>query len=223
MEGSHSRLSESTVNRLLRRLDEQGLTRSLDGRGRVASEAGLALAQRAAAEQNWHKQIGAMEIRTLHDVRQLLVARRGVEREIAREVAASATSQDLGRLQTAMREYEQSIHAEDRRRDVATNFHKLLASTVQNSMLRAVGLVVFDPRFDMLEHVLDIVTSSRGTTLDSPREHEIILAAIQAGDADAAEAAMVSHINRLIGDASASVPPSTRLAIELLLQNQNHG
>ncbi len=214
-------LSESTVNRLLRWLDEQGLTRSMDGRGRVVSEAGRALAQRAAAEHTWHQQLGAMEIRTLQDVRDLLITRRGVEREIVREVAASVSEEDLGQLQLVIEEYERSVHADEQRRDVSINFHKALASTVENSMLRAVAMVVFDHRFDMLEHVLDMVTAGRGTTMHSVHEHEEIMQAIRAGDPDAAEAAMVRHINRLIDDASAAVTPSARLAIELLLNN--HG
>lgn len=211
-------VSESTANRLLRRLDGQGLTQSLDGRGRVASDAGLALAQRAAAEEKWHQQVGHLEIRTLHDVRDLLIARRGVEREIARDAAVNIGEAGLDSIRRTMTEYAQSIELDQKRRDVATNFHKVLAETVSNSMLRTVGMVVFDPRFDTLEQVLDVVTASRGTTKHSPREHETILAAIEAGDPDAAEQGMVDHINRLIEDASALVPPSTRMAIELLLR-----
>ncbi|WP_165900550.1 FCD domain-containing protein [Microbispora triticiradicis] len=221
IEAGNRPLSESTVNRLLRRLDEQGLTRSMDGRGRVVSEAGRALAQRAAAEVTWHQQIGSLEIRTVQDVRDLLVARRGVEREIVREAATSVSGEDVERLQSVMEEYERSVHTEERRRDVSTNFHKALASTVENTMLRAVAMVIFDPRFDMLEHVLDMVTAGRGTTMHSVHEHEEIMRAIRAGDPDAAEAAMVRHINRLIADASAVVAPSTRLAIELLLKNHS--
>jgi GntR family L-lactate dehydrogenase operon transcriptional regulator len=215
-------LSESTVNRLLRRLDEQGLTRSLDGHGRVASEAGSLMAARAYAEQTWHAEMESLELRTLQDARDLLIARRGVEREIARAVAGSISAAGIATLRTVLRDYELAINAEKTRRDAAINFHKALASFVDNTMLRAVALVVFDPRFDTLEQVLDVVTASRGTTHDSPREHEELMEAIAAGNPDAAEAAMVRHIDRLIRDASAAVRPSTRLAIELLLQNQPH-
>jgi GntR family L-lactate dehydrogenase operon transcriptional regulator len=220
IDGEGRRLSESTVNRLLRRLDEQGLTRSLDGHGRVASDAGALMAARAHAEQTWHAEMGSLELRTLQDARDLLIVRRGVEREIARAVAGSITPDGIEALRTVLREYELAINAEKTRRDASINFHKALASLVDNTMLHAVALVIFDPRFDTLEQVLDVVTASRGTTHDSPREHEELMAAIAAGDPDAAEAAMVSHIDRLIRDASAAVQPSTRLAIELLLQNQ---
>lgn len=220
IDGDGRRLSESTVNRLLRRLDEQGLTRSLDGRGRIPSEAGRLMAERAIAEETWHRELDSLEIRTLHDARDLLIARRGVEREIVRAVASSATPGDVDTLRHVLQEYEMAINAEAARRDAAVNFHKALASAVSNNMLRAVALVIFDPRFDTLEQVLDVVTANRGTTHESPREHEQILQAIAAGDPDAAEAAMVNHIDRLIHDASASVAPSTRLAIEMLLQRQ---
>lgn len=212
-------VSESTVNRLLRRLDEQGLTRS-SGRGRVASDAGRALAARASAEQSWSEQLGALEIRTLADVRDLLVARRGVEREIVRCAALTATDEDIAKLRASLEEYDHAIDADSQRRDVAVGFHKTLAGLVDNNVLRAVALVVFDPRFDTLEQVLDVVTASRGTTKHSPREHEVIMKAIIAGDADAAEKAMVRHIDRLLAEASTAVAPSTRLAIELLLQHE---
>lgn len=214
------RLSESTLNRLLRRLDEQGLTRSLDGRGRIASEAGRVLAARADAERSWTAQLGALEIRTLADVRDLLVARRGVEREIVRCAAEHINDDGVAQLRASLDEYDHAIDADSERRDVAVSFHKALANVIDNNVLRAVALVVFDPRFDVLEQVLDVVTASRGTTLHSPREHEVIMKGILAGDADAAEKAMVRHLDRLLADASAVVAPSTRLAIELLLQKE---
>jgi GntR family transcriptional repressor for pyruvate dehydrogenase complex len=80
---------------------------------------------------------------------------------------------------------------------------------------------VFDPRFDVFEQVLDVITAGRGTTEASPQEHEEIVAAIVARDPDAAEAAMVRHIDRLIDDASADVAPGTLRAIERLLRKSN--
>jgi GntR family transcriptional regulator, transcriptional repressor for pyruvate dehydrogenase complex len=214
-------VSESTINRLLRRLDEQGVTRSLDGKGRVLSDAGRALAEKATTERRWHEQLGALEIRTLQDVRDLLAARRGVEREIARAAAVTATAGDVERLQRQIARHESAIAADDVRRAAAVDFHKALAEITGNQILQAVATVVFDPRFDVFEQVLDVITAGRGTTEASPHEHEEIVAAIVARDADAAEAAMVRHIDRLIDDASADVAPGTLRAIERLLRKSN--
>jgi GntR family L-lactate dehydrogenase operon transcriptional regulator len=214
-------VSESTINRLLRRLDQQGLTRSLDGKGRVLSNAGRVLAEKAATERRWHEQLGALEIRTLQDVRDLLVARRGVEREIARAAAVAATDRDVARLRRLLARHESAIGAGDARRIAAVDFHKALAAITGNQMLQAVATVVFDPRFDIFEQILDVITAGRGTTEESPHEHEDIVTAIAAHDADAAEAAMLRHINRLIDDASADAAPGTMRAIERFLREHN--
>ena len=214
-----TRVSESTLNRLLRRLDEQGLTVSQDGRGRVLSAAGRALAERAANEQRWHEQLGALGIHTLEDVHDLVIARRGLEREIARSVATTASQEDIERLRGYLAEYDRSIETDSARRDVAVDFHKALVSLSSNRMLQAAAMVLFDTRFDVFEQVLDIATAGRGRTHEGPHEHDAIVEAIVRGDIDGAEAAMVRHLDRLVDDASSSVAPSTLLAIELFLQD----
>lgn len=213
------RFSESTVNRLLRQLDEQGLTRSQHGRGRVLSAAGRALAQRAANEQRWHEQLGALNIRTLDDVRDLVIARRGLEREIARSVAETASQADVETLRSYLAEYDRSIETDSARRHVATDFHKALASLSGNRMLQAAAMVLFDARFDVFEQILDIVTAARGRTHEGPHEHDAIVAAIASRDPDSAESAMVRHLDHLVDDSSSYMAPSTVLAIELFLQN----
>lgn len=210
--------SESTVNRMLRRLDEMGLTRSVDGKGRVLSERGRAVAQRAERQRRWQQGLGQLELRTLHDVRDLLVARRGLEREIARAVALRASEAEIAELRRVLAGHTHNIKIDSIRRAAAVDFHKALAVVSQNSILQAVATVLFDPRFDLLEQVLDIITADRGTTEESTGEHEALLAAIERRDPDEAEQAMVRHIDRLIADASVDVAPSTVRAIEHLLR-----
>jgi len=214
------RVSESTMNRLLRRLDEQGLTRSQAGRGRVLSPAGRALADQARTEQRWHDNLSQLEIKTLDDVRDLVVARRALEREIVRSAAVSATADDIEVLKRYLAEHEGAIDSEFDRRKVAIDFHRQLARSCPNRMLRAAALVLFDPRFDVLEQVLDIVTAGRGRTSASPHEHDSIIDAIIRRDADAAESAMLQHLDRLAEDLSAEASSSTVLAIELFLRSQ---
>ncbi|WP_101844470.1 FadR/GntR family transcriptional regulator [Zhihengliuella sp. ISTPL4] len=214
------RVSESTMNRLLRRLDEQGLTRSQAGRGRVLSPAGRALADQATREQRWHDNLSQLEIKTLGDVRDLVVARRALEREIVRSAALSAEPSDVMALRRYLVQHEDSIESERDRRVAAVEFHRQLARSCPNRMLRASAMVLFDPRFDVLEQVLDIVTAGRGRTEASPHEHDAIVDAIEARDPDAAEAAMLQHLDRLSEDLSAETSASTALAIELFLRSQ---
>lgn len=210
-------LSESTLSRLLRRLDDAGLTASPSGKGRILTPAGRDAAERIGNERRLSAELGSLELRTAQDVADLLQARRAVEREIARAVAVSATPADVRRLSGLLAGHETSIDATDERRQRAVDFHRALAALVPNKVLRGLAAVVFDPRFDHLEQVLDVITESRGTTRRSPDEHHGLLDAIAAGDPDRAEEAMVSHLDRLIADASRDVTLATREAIALFL------
>lgn len=221
LEGPLEGLSESTLSRLLRRLDSEGYTRSADGKGRVLTDRGQAAADRLATERRWTEELGSLELRTAGDVADLLHARRAVEREVARAAAAFATPDDVRRLEQLVLGYESSIDAEVKRRQKAVEFHRLLAEIAPNRMLKALASVVFDPRFDHLEQVLDVMTEARGTTRRATHEHTGVLDAVRAGDPDAAEAAMVRHLDRLIEDATVDVSPAMQRAIGVFLTREN--
>ncbi|NMR19204.1 FadR/GntR family transcriptional regulator [Cellulomonas fimi] len=217
LDGPLEGLSESTLSRLLRRLDARGLTHSPGGKGRILTGDGRAAADRFANELRWSQELGSLELRTAQDVADLLHARRGVEREIARAAALAATDADVANLSALLVGHESSIETDDERRRKAVDFHRALAEMVPNRMLRGLASVVFDPRFDHLEQVLDVITESRGTTRRSTHEHHDLLDAIESRDPDAAEAAMVRHLDRLIGDATIDVTPSMQEAIAVFL------
>ncbi len=167
LDGPDKRLSESTVNRLLRQLDQQGLTESLDGRGRVLSKTGRAVAarsrERSGGDGSW-----SLDIRSLSDVQDLLRARRGIEREVARSVALTATKADIARLRQSIAAYGESIDSE-RRRLITVDFHKALTEMSDNPILRSAATVLFDTRFDVFEQILDAMTAGRGRTHQPPR------------------------------------------------------
>jgi GntR family L-lactate dehydrogenase operon transcriptional regulator len=223
LDGALEGMSESTLNRLLRRLDSRGLTHSPGGKGRVLTDAGRAAAERAANERRWSEELGSLELRTAQDVADLLYARRGVEREIARAAAVAATPADIERLTALLAGHETSIGTDQERRRQAVEFHRTLADIVPNRMLRGLASVVFDPRFDHLEQVLDIITENRGTTTSSPHEHHDLLDAIATHDPDAAEAAMTRHLDRLIQDATVEFTPSMQHAIAVFLHASRNG
>jgi GntR family L-lactate dehydrogenase operon transcriptional regulator len=213
-------VSESTLNRLMRRLDEIGLTESLDGRGRVTSPAGKELAQRVARERMWRNQLSALNLRTIGDVRDLLEARRGLEGEVARSVARDISREGIDRLRRSIEQYDRAMNTE-RRRFITVDFHKELSSLTSNRMLRAAAMVLFDTRFDILEQILDVVTAGRGRTKEGVHEHSAIVEALARRDGDAAEAAMTAHLNRLLEEMSGNISLATENAVELLLQTQD--
>lgn len=217
LEGVLSDLSESTLSRLLRRLDARGLTYSAKGKGRVLTETGRDASDHAANMRRWSQELGLLELRTVQDVADLLHARRGVEREIARAAALAATDEDIAQLNTLFSRHETAIETNDERRRHAVEFHRALAEIVPNKMLRGLASVIFEARFDHLEQALDVITESRGTTLNSTHEHHDLLEAITKRDPDAAEAVMVRHLDRLIADATLEVTPSMQQAVAVFL------
>jgi GntR family L-lactate dehydrogenase operon transcriptional regulator len=217
LDGPLEGLSESTLSRLLRRLDESGYTHSAGGKGRILTDVGRAAADRFASERRWNQELGSLELRTAQDVADLLHARRGVEREIARAVAIVASADDVAGLEELLVGYQSAIGADIERRRQAVSIHRRLAEIVPNRMLKALASVVFDPRFDHLEQVLDVMTEARGTTSRSPHEHRDLVEAIRNHDPDAAEAAMLRHLDRLIHDATVDVTPAMQRAISVFL------
>ena len=107
-------VSESTVSRLLRRLDDQDLTRPLDSKGRVLTEGGrrqvLRLNESGRRDGIFED---ATDVQSLKELLDLLCARRGVEREAARAAARYASPPDIRRLEVLVREHKQRLR--DRR------------------------------------------------------------------------------------------------------------
>jgi len=49
----------------------------------------------------------------------------------------------------------------------------------------------------MVERALDVILNNRGTLGNSAEEHEVVLTALRARDAEAARRAMCEHLSRL--------------------------
>lgn len=215
---AQSDLSESTINRLLRQLDHKGLTLSDGGRGRVLSPAGKIIYRQLRSEFHWRQKLRDLNLRTIDDIQDLLVARRAVERETVRLAAQRASSDQIAELESRLTAAEdagdrESLHG------ASLDFHRSLRNASNNQMLQAMSMVVFDPRFDILEKVLEIIASGSGSVDGGRDEHRAILDAIIAGDPDEAETLMLSHLDHLIDMTHNKISSSTRLAIELYLDN----
>jgi GntR family transcriptional regulator, transcriptional repressor for pyruvate dehydrogenase complex len=194
-------LSESTVSRLLTRLDESGLTERIDRKGRRLTDAGRRQIASLAGEQRlretWQQ---ASDVTNLGDLLDLLYVRRAVEREAARAAALRATPADVERLRRALAIHDEKVLRGEPARDRALSFHRLIAEISGNRLLLATSEIIFAPALDRTEAVLDVVVGSHSSEAHSVDEHEAILDAIADRDAERAEAAMVSHLDRLIAE-----------------------
>lgn len=193
------RISESTVSRLFRKLDAQNLTRATDSKGRVLTlEGRRRLATLQAAERRGEAVTGIKDINSVQDLLDLLLARRGVEREAARAAASRATADEITQLAELVSKHEQRLAKGEVPREDALNFHRLISAASGNKLLVAMADLVFDPLLDKTEEILDVIVGSHHSEARSIFEHKAVVEAIAARDVDAAEAAMVEHVNRLI-------------------------
>jgi DNA-binding FadR family transcriptional regulator len=118
-------------------------------------------------------------------MRNVLVARRGIEREIAREAALHASGVDVAALRAAVRRNQ---------RRPTEDVHRVLVKIAHNPFLEAVYQVLTqDPRMQRLVNQLPVRPTAR-----SARFGERLLDAIVRHDANRAEALMVDHIDELI-------------------------
>jgi GntR family L-lactate dehydrogenase operon transcriptional regulator len=193
------RLSESTVSRLLRRLDAQQLTVSVDGKGRVLTDAGRRWLKTATDASPAAANASSLpDIRNIRDLLDLLYARRTVEREVAREAALRANPQDIELLEALLEEHGACLDQGRTGRGPALEFHRQIGHASHNSVLAHITSHVLDRRLDALEAALDVIVGVHHSAHLSIDEHAAILEAIRAGQPDEAERAMERHVSRLI-------------------------
>ncbi len=193
-------VSEATVGRMLRRLDKDGLTYKEGFRGRSLTEKGweaLESYQRREEQQLIsHRFVQLAKAEAKEELINVLIARRAIEREIARLAAKKATAEDILELQNIIRHNEKNIDmglsgAED---DVL--FHRTIARIAGNKLLEtALELIRQDGQ---LSPVLEYIRNRVGSTVVA--DHKQVLKFIEGKNPQGAEKAMAQHIESIISD-----------------------
>lgn len=129
---------------------------------------------------------------SINDVRDRLFIRSALEGEIAAEAARRMGRSDKDALLANLRDSKRAVETDDRVMFYASDvaFHQLLV--VGLGMARAAE--VLDGLRAHLERARRLLMSPPGRIRQVLREHEAIVSAIEIGDADAAQAAMKSHL-----------------------------
>ncbi len=179
-------VSRTVVREALSRLQAAGLVQTRHGVGTFVVGPGEGAAFR----------IGQHELETLHDVIAMLELRIGVECEAAGLAAQRRSTDNLKVMRAALDDFG---HAVDSGRDAVASdfrFHGEVARATQNSHFASL-LASLGPKIIPRARLTDI------EALDDERqaylrrvnvEHESIYDAIDAQDADAARAAMRTHL-----------------------------
>lgn len=194
-------LSEATASRIFSRLDDLGFTEPMGRKGRVLTAGGRRMTASAAIADRRNGDLRkALDIQSVHQLLDLLRARRGVERELARSAALHATAAYVDRLERAIGQQKEVIATGESPQQRAMGFHRIIAEMSQNPLLAAISETLWNDSLVPLEKILDVVTAGHGTVEDSLPEHVQILDRLRAGDPDGAESAMDAHHSRLIAE-----------------------
>lgn len=184
--GAEFGVSRTVVREALSRLQAAGLTHTRHGVGSFVAERGTTAVFR----------LGARPLQTLHDVVAVLELRIAVETEAAGLAAQRRTAANLEAMRAALDDMAQALAAGTDAVQADFRFHSEIARATQNT------------HFSNLMATLGVRSIPRarveaGAPVDEARlawlrrleaEHTSLYDAIAAGDADAARAAMRTHL-----------------------------
>jgi len=193
-------VSQATLGRALRALDERRLTLKLSNKGRVLTPEGrswLTEARHRDQAQRWTEEtLLTVGQSTLAELRQSMIARRAIEGEIARLAAESASPAQVQGLSRIVEEQGRELQMGGRGASQAVDFHLAVAQACGNRFLAAAANVVRTS-----SEALETLMYHLGATVGvSHREHLELVSAIAARDPRAAQDAMERHLNELIRD-----------------------
>lgn len=193
-------LSEATVGRTLIEMDRIRLTQKVGFKGREITEKGkeklTEITNLRKRTQFGNRFVEALQATRIEDLLEVLLARRAIEREIARLAALRATEKEIKALDAILAEQEKYFSGNLLLAEHDYKFHKLIAAAAKNKVLEAaLDLIRHDSQ---LSPILEYIRKQVGGKLVVG--HFEIMKGIRARDSEQAEKAMVAHIESLIGD-----------------------
>ncbi len=126
-------------------------------------------------------------------LREFQAARRFFEPAVARYAALHATPEDVARLAAALKDCERALSAPTRFVDTDVAFHFAIVQSTHNSLLIALHRAVLDWLCDQR----NVSIEPGGSVKAAHRAHRRVFEAIAAGDGEAAEHAMLEHLEEV--------------------------
>ncbi len=193
-------LSEATVGRMLRELDNSGYTAKVGFQGRVLTPNGKNRLAELRQEREWGhfgiELINSLRLKDKQDLIEVLVARRAIEGEIARLAAIHATPEEIRHMRQVLEFSQRQIQAGHSGAQQDVEFHQALARAARNKVLSAAMDLI--RRDSQLTPVLEYIRCQvKG---DLVADHMRILQAVAEHQPELAVRAMVDHIEGLISD-----------------------
>lgn len=191
-------LSEASVSRGFARLDSLGLSVGKARKGRVLTSSGRKFIEERIQHEKrnavFHR---ALDLRTIEEILDWLRARELLEGQAAELAALRASDDQLAQLEDSVREHVGILAGGSDPTPTGLQFHKLLMEASGSPIFIALIGSLYTPNLLMVERALDVILNNRGTLGNSAEEHEVVLTALRARDAEAARRAMCEHLSRL--------------------------
>ena len=193
-------VSEATAGRLLNGLDQQGLTAKQGFQGRVLTPEGESrlkeLENRNARSKQGEEFFNSLQSQTKEQLIDVLVARRAIERELAKLAAGNAKPGDIEEMWAIQRAQYETFSRDLDAAEQDVLFHRAIARASGNPVLySAIEMIRQDgqltPVFEYIRKTVHSIISY---------DHAQIVKAIENRDPQKAEEAMVKHIESLIAD-----------------------
>lgn len=191
-------LSQPTVGRALFHLDAQGLTHRVSNKGRQLTPEGRKRFEELLARHNAERltahALMTVGKSTLQELHQAMVARKAIEKEIARLAAEYASPEQIQHLRRLVESQRRSLDSGRPGADEAVAFHLALGEACGNHFLADAAQLV---RTNMatLQRLMYHLGASIG---ESYCDHAHLLEAVAGREPAAAEKAMSQHMNELI-------------------------
>lgn len=177
-------VSRCSVRDAIRSLELMGLLQPLQGIGTVVRDPSAGSVAGSIA--------GAL-LQRRGVIQELLDVRKVIEPPLARRAAEHASPEQIAHLEAVLDRQERKIRHGELAIEEDSEFHYGIALGANNSVL----LKVVDMLMDFLKETRQRLLQGAGRREKSLAGHRLILAALKAGDASAAEAAMHQHLSEI--------------------------
>ncbi len=193
-------VSEATAGRILNRFDQSGLTTKVGFQGRTLTEEGHSrlkdLESRAARNQQGEEFFSVLGSQSKERLIDILIARKAIERELARLAAVHATNSEIQEMWTVQKVQYETFSRDMEAAEQDVQFHRLIAKAARNPVLySAIEMIRQDGQ---LTPVLEYIRKTVHSIISY--DHAQIIRAIENRDPQLAEEAMVKHLESLIQD-----------------------
>lgn len=200
MEGRGIQISSASIGRMLHRLESLGYVECQANKGRILTKEGRKAIEMSktlrSIDRHRDDLASLVDSKVLDEFIMVLQARKAIERETARLAAENISETKIAQLEALIQEQERKAELGESIAEIDISFHKEIAEASRNQALQALYgiLSMMGQQSDLFEYMRDQIGNPYRMA------HREILRALVAHDAEAAERAMINHLDSLIED-----------------------